>query len=186
MGRLTFVFLFCLGLLGLAGCGQSTATRSAAAASACMRAPRISQTADTSGYKMVLDVGPREVMYTLAEARAKHPTHGEVMLRGQMSNLGNMGNMGTSASARHLEVHICNRSIGQVAANLQPAITLVDNSAADMTADVPTAVMQGTTSRQKDVHYGNNVIMPPGRHFAVTVAVGDQHATFHVATRPAS
>lgn len=196
MRRVMFVVLVCLGTLGLAACGQSTATKGAAAASACTKASGISQTADTSAYKMVLDVGPREMMYTKAQVKAQHPTHGEVMLRGQMSkvggmgSMGNMGNMGNSARARHLEVHICARGTGQVAANLHPVITLIDNTtahmSAHMTAHVPSAVMQGTTAGRNDIHYGNNVIMPPSRHFTVMVAVGDQHATFHVATPPAS
>lgn len=195
MRRVTVVLLSVLGVLGLAACGQSTSSPGAAGGSACTPGPGISQTAETSSYRMVLDVGPREAMYTPAQAQAQHPSHGEVMLGGQMSDMGNMGqmhnmgdmaNMGAPASARHLEVHICNRSTGRVVTNLAPDITLVDNSAANMTDHVPTAVMRGTTSPQSDVHYGNNVVMPPARHFTVTVAVGDQHATFHVATPPAS
>ncbi|MDQ6778509.1 MAG: hypothetical protein M3071_20310 [Actinomycetota bacterium] len=192
---MAFLLLTCLGALGLAACGQSTSSTAKASAGACTQASGISQTANTPSYKMVLDIGPREAMYTPAQAKAQHPTHGEVMLRGQMTDMGktgsmgamgNMGNMGASASARHLEVHICDRSTGQVAANLQPAITLVDNSAANMTDHLPTAVMQGVISPHADVHYGNNVTMPPSRRFTVMVTVGDQHATFHVKTPSAS
>lgn len=50
--------------------------------------------------------------------------------------------MENSASARHLEVHICARGTGQVAANLRPAITVVDNMAAAMPTHVRVAVMQ--------------------------------------------
>ncbi len=190
--RVLVGFLFSLVILGLAACGSSNSTKSranangGANASACTPGPAISQTADTSSYKIVLDVGPQEMMYTQAQVQAQHLTSGEVMLRGQMVNMGNMGKMGTSGSARHLEAHICNRSTGKVATDLQPAITLVDNSAANMTDRVPSAVMRGTTSGQADLHYGNNVIMPPSRHFTVTVVVGDQGATFHVQTPRAS
>lgn len=178
-----FAFLSSLALLGLAACGQSTPSRSASRAGACTPGPGITQTAETSSYKMVLDIGPQEAMYTPAQVQSQHPRDGEVMLRGQMAN---MGNMGSSASTRHLEVHICNGSTGKVATSLQPAITVVDNSAANMTAHVPSAVMQGTTSGEADLHYGNNVIMPPSRHFTVTVVVGDQHAVFRVQTPRAS
>ena len=109
------------------------------------------------------------------------------MLRGQMVDMGGMAGMGgtsNSASARHLEVHITNRNSGQVETNLAPTITLVDNSANNMTDHVPTAVMQGTTSGPADLHYGNNVTMPSGRHFTLTVAVTGQTATFHVTTPP--
>ncbi|MHB8656550.1 MAG: hypothetical protein ACYC91_01135 [Solirubrobacteraceae bacterium] len=198
MRRAKFVFLACLGTLALAACGQSKSTTPTAAAGACTPGSGITETATTSMYRMVLDVGPLEMMYTPAQVKAQHPTHGEVMLRGQMSSTGTMGSsmgtsgttasgkMGASASARHLEVHICDRRTGQVAANLQPSIMLVDNSAANMTDKIPTAVMQGTTSSQADIHYGNNVVMPPSRRFTVAVTVGDQHATFHIKTPAAS
>ncbi len=181
-----------LGLIGLAACGQSASSPSTAGAGDCTPGAGITQAAETPRYRMVLDVGPREAMYTPAQVQAHHPRNGEVMLRGQMGNMGNMGkmgkmgNMGSSASTRHLEVHICNRSTGKVATNLQPVITLVDNSAANMTNRVPSATMQGTTSGAADLHYGNNVIMPASRRFTVTVAVGDQHATFQVQTPPAA
>lgn len=106
------------------------------------------------------------------------------MLQRQMSNMGNMGASGSSR--RHLEAHICDRSTGRVATGLQPEITLVDSSAGSMTDRVPSAVMQGTTSGQADLHYGNNVIMPPSRHFTVTIAVGDRHAVFRVRTPAAA
>ncbi len=160
-----------------------------AAVSACTPRPAISQTALTPSYKMVLDVGPQEAMYTPAQVQVKHPIHGEVMLRGQMSNMGamgQMGKMGASANTRHLEVHICERRTGHVATDLQPELILVDNSAANMTDHVPIAVMQGTTAGPADLHYGNNVIVPPSRRFTVTVTVGGQRATFHVQTPAAS
>jgi len=40
-------------------------------------------------YRMTLMIGPREAMYTQAQARRTHPTTGEIMLRGVM-----MGGMG--------------------------------------------------------------------------------------------
>ncbi len=185
MRRVTVVVLFSLGMLGLTACGQSTATKTAASASMCMPGSGITQTVNTAAYKMVLDIGPREMMYTPAQAQAQHPSDGEVMVRGQMVNMG-MGNGASSASARHLEVHICKLGTGQVVTNLAPDITLVDNSANDMTDKVPSAVMRGPTSGVADLHYGNNVTMPPDRHFTVTVAAGGQHAPFHVSTPTAS
>lgn len=187
MRRGILVGLLTAGTLGLAACGsQSTTASGAASASQCTPASSgITQTATTSAYKMVLDVGPQETMYTRAQVQAQHPTGGEVMLRGQMVMAG-MGPSKDPAAARHLEVHICNLKTGQVVTDLSPKITLVDNTANNMTDDVPSAVMQGTTSSAADIHYGNNVTMPPGRQFTVTVAVSAQTATFHVSTPPSS
>lgn len=169
---------FGLVTLGLTACGNSTPTT----AGMCAPGPGISQTVSTSSYTMVLDVGGREKMYTEAEARAEHPTEGEIMLRGEMA----MVDQSDPASVRHLEVHVCNRVSGQVVTDLNPDITLVDNSGGDMTDHVPTLVMQGITSGQADLHYGNMVTMPAGHDFTVMVAVDGQPATFHVTTPPAS
>ena len=38
----------------------------------------------TGAYRMTLMIGPREAMYTQAQARRTHPTTGEIMLRGTM------------------------------------------------------------------------------------------------------
>ncbi len=186
MRRMLLVVIIVVTVLGLAACGSSSTTKSASGPGSCTPSGPITQTVDTSSYKMVLDIGSRERMYTQAQAKAQHPNDGEVMLRGQMTDMGGMANMANSASVRHLEVHICSRSSGQVETNLAPAITLVDNSASNMTDHVPSAVMQGTTSGQADLHYGNNVTMPPGRRFTVTVAASGQTATFHVSTPPSA
>jgi hypothetical protein len=83
---------------------------------------------------------------------------------------------------RHLEVHVCSLSTGKVITGGHPSITVVDNTAHDMSTAVPVAVMQGIEAGVADYHYGNNVIMPPGRHFTVKVVFGSDTATFHVST----
>ncbi len=82
----------------------------------------------------------------------------------------------------HLEVHVCSRSTGKVVTGGHPSITVVDNTAHDMSTTVPVAVMEGIKAGAVDYHYGNNVIMPPGRHFTVKVVFGSDTATFHVST----
>lgn len=50
----------------------------------------ITATARTASYRMVLDVGPVEPMYSAAQVAAEHPSMGEVMLRGQMADVPGM------------------------------------------------------------------------------------------------
>lgn len=175
--------------LGLTACGSSAPAKAAtgpakaaAGPSPCEQGTGISQSATTSSYKMMLDIGPEEKMYTRAEVQASHPRTGEVTLRGQMVMTG----MTDPASAHHLEVHICARSDGQVVSNLSPGITVVDNSAGNRVEQVPTAVMQGVDSGRADLHYGNTVVMPSDHRFTVDVDAAGQIAVFHVATPAAS
>lgn len=144
--------------------------------------------ADSASYHYVLDVGPTEQMYTRAQVAATHPKTGEVMLSGSMSSVGGsmagMAGMGTaSADAQHLEIHICSRTTGEVVTGPAPTIKLTD-STAGTTTNVEVATMQGVTSGQADLHYGNNVIATPGHAFVVNVDFHGQQATLHF-TRPA-
>ena len=70
MRRTVLVATFMVTMVGLAACGSSSTAKTGAGGS-------ITQTTDTSSYKMVLDIGPRETMYTQAQAQAQHPPGGE-------------------------------------------------------------------------------------------------------------
>jgi hypothetical protein len=148
---------------------------------------------------MVLDVNPSEQMYTQAQVAAQHPMTGEVMLRGQMTDMSGTGSGGSStttmmgatstmtgatstmpmgqttvpamdqAGIRHLEVHICSASTGLVVQDARPTITVVDHAKGGMTDKVPVAVMQGIGAGVADLHYGNNVTLPAGHRYTVTV-----------------
>jgi hypothetical protein len=98
------------------------------------------------------------------------------MLRGSMT----MGGMTMGGSQRHLEVQICSRPTSAVITNANPTITVMDMSAHGMAMKVPVAVMQGVGKGTADLHYGNNVAMPAGHRFTVTVTVKGERAVFHV------
>lgn len=133
------------------------------------------QTKKTASYVMVMHVGPMEEMYTPAEVKTKHPKSGEVMVGGAMS----IGSMKMGKALGHLEVQICSRSTGKVVANAIPSITVEDT--AGITAEhVPVAMMTGVGEGMADMHYGNNVSMPAGHTFTVTVALGKERAVFRV------
>ena len=132
--------------------------------------------AATGSFSYALRVGMPEKMYTPAQVKTMHPKQGEVMLRGSMS----MGGMSMGGSMRHLEVQLCSKATGGVIANANPTILVVDNSAKGMMTRVPVAVMEGIGKGIADLHYGNNVSMPAGHRFTITVTMKGERADFRV------
>lgn len=128
----------------------------------------------TRSYRFALHVGMPEKMYTPAQVRKMHPKSGEVMLRGKM------GGMKMGGAMRHLEVQICSRKTRAVVTNANPTIVVVDETAHGMAMKVPAAVMKGVGEGIADLHYGNNVSMPAGHRFRVTVRLKGQRVVFHV------
>lgn len=116
-----------------------------------------------------------EMMYTQAQVRKMHPKHGEVMLRGKM-----MGGMHMGGAMRHLEVQICSKKSRAVVTNAHPRIVVVDETVKGMPMSVPVAVMEGVRKGVADLHYGNNVAMPAGHKFKVTVTLKGERAVFYV------
>jgi len=132
-------------------------------------------------YRMTLMIGPREAMYTQAQARRSHPTTGEIMLRGAM--MGGMG-MGMGMLNRHLEVHVLDLRTMRPASNPMVSITYQALSPVMMPmmmrlVHVPVAVMVGLTMDMSDIHYGNNVSMPGGT-YRVSVYVNKAYAIYTV------
>jgi len=128
-----------------------------------------------SAYRITLMIGPREAMYTQAQARRRHPTTGEIMLRGAM-----MGGMGMDMPNRHLEVHVLDRRTMRPARNPMISITYQPLSPVMMRpVQVPVAVMVGLRMDMSDVHYGNNVSMSGGT-YRVSVHVNQAYATYTV------
>ncbi len=124
-------------------------------------------------YRLTLMIGPREAMYTQAQARRSHPTTGEIMLRGTM-----MGGMGMPN--RHLEVHVLDRRTMRPASN--PVVSIAYQATSPMMmrpVQVPIAVMVGLNMDMSDIHYGNNVSMPGGT-YRVSVHVNQASATYTV------
>jgi len=122
-----------------------------------------------SPYVFALSIGPAETMYTPAQAKAKHPTSGEVMISGKM--VGGMAGMDMgSGSQRHLEVHICTTG-GKVVAGAHPSITVNG-------VMVPVAVMEGVREGAADLHYGNNVDLKAGQKVKVVVKLNGKTAVF--------
>lgn len=156
---------------GAAGCGSTPAT-STSTPVGCSTSGAAA-TASSADYRYVLDVGPTEEMYSKAQVANSHPKTGEVMLNGAMT-------MAQGPNAQHLEVHICAKTNGHVVVGAPPSITVTDTTA-KTTAPIQVATMQGVTSGQADLHYGNNVDAPPGHSFAVHVDFRGQQAALRFA-----
>jgi uncharacterized protein involved in high-affinity Fe2+ transport len=152
-----------------------------APAAAAEMAP-IKQEAQTGHYRLELQIGPIEKMFTPEDVAAKNPTEGEVMVEGTMS-------MGMSSMAmnmedtRHLEVHIYSLDKGAVVTDARVGIA-VTNIDSKKPGDVSAAKMYGIKEGPSDTHYGDNVSLPPG-NYGVEVTVNGEKATFKVAV-PAS
>ena len=135
----------------------------------------ITRTATTTTYKLTLNVGPVETMYTQADVKAKHPTSGEVMVGSSMG-----GGMSKGAANRHLEVHVTARATGKVVTNVMPTIVLTDANSMGMgmPEKVNAMAMEGIGEGVADLHYGDNVKLTLGHVYKVVVTVKGEKATF--------
>jgi hypothetical protein len=136
----------------------------------------VTKTVTTTTYRVTLDVGPLETMYTQAEVNAKHPKTGEVMLGGSMG--GSSGAMPMAAGNRHLEVHVHSRADGNVVAVYPSSISLTDESTMGMSQNITIVKMEGIGEGLADLHYGNNVAVKAGDAYKVVVTIKGEKATF--------
>jgi hypothetical protein len=134
----------------------------------------------TQRYRLVLQIGPTETMYTAAEAKAKHPTSGEIMQSGKMT--GGMPGMGHAMAdmtpmpdLRHVELHVYARDTSKPVSDARVAITLM--GADRKRRAVSIARMYGVEEGLGDVHYGNNMALPAGA-YTVDATVNGEHARF--------
>jgi len=152
---------------------------------------QVSQTQTAGNYKLTLMVGPQEQMYTQAQVDQQHPTSGEVMVSGSMtmpesSPMAGMAppsaspasGMPMGSNVEHVELHVYDVSDGKTVTDANVTIEVIDNTAQNMSTNVPIATMYGVQAGMDDFHYGNNVVMPPNRDYTVNVAVNGQKAIF--------
>ena len=136
----------------------------------------------TAHFRLTLQIGPTEAMYSEADAQAKHPTSGEVMLSGKMA--GDMVSMDHVISGmtsmpgmRHVELHAYSLKTGRIVTDASVAIVLM--GADKKRHAVPIARMYGVTEGLADLHYGNNMMVSPGT-YAVDATVNGEIAHFSV------
>ena len=138
------------------------------------------QIAVTREYRITLLVGKVENMYMPYQVRVNKLKHGEVMLRGRMTT----GALLTGGPIRHLEVQICGRAKRRVVTDANPRI-VVDDRTSGKRLTLPVSVMEGIGAGAADLHYGNNLAMPVGHSFVVTVTWRGERALFRFALPPA-
>ncbi|HTS94151.1 MAG TPA: hypothetical protein VMG55_19220 [Stellaceae bacterium] len=135
----------------------------------------------TPHYRIVLQIGPAEAMYTPTEARLRHPDVGEIMLGGRLSaEIGGLGHEpagGPVPDERHLELHVVSRATGKVVAEAHVTIAIAGPD--KRWNSVPVARMYGIEAGPDDLHYGNNVRLPPGA-YSVRASVNGERAGFSV------
>jgi len=137
----------------------------------------VKESAVAGPYRLVLQIGPLEKMYTRAQLKQQHPMSGEVMLSGTMV-MGGMGGMSGPTPNHHLELHIYNRTTGTVVTKAVVAIT-IRTASGKLLERLPIAEMRGVTSGVSDTHFGNNVALQSGT-YRVDVQVESARASFKV------
>src|SRR5579859_4389929 len=130
----------------------------------------------TAHFRLTLQIGPMEAMYSEADAKATHPTSGEVMLSGKMT--GGMPSMDhampgmtSMPGMRHVELHAYSLKTGKAVPDASVTIVLI--GADKKRQRVPIARMYGVSEGLADLHYGNNMRVSPGT-YAVDATVNGE------------
>jgi len=147
----------------------------------------VNQTQTVGSYKLTLMIGSQEQMYTQQQFDEQHPTSGEVMVSATMTMTEGtpMAGTGTPMSdmamggtdIKHREVHVADAT-GKTVTDATVTIEVIDNTAQNMSTNVPISTMYGVQQGMSDLHYGNNVTMPANRDYMVNVNVNGQQGTF--------
>lgn len=142
-----------------AGCGGTTAPTTPPAASPSTSAScggsTGGTTVTTSKHIFTAHLGAGEHMYTQAQVDDVHPTDGELMLGGEMQDMG--ADAMATMSGRHVEVAICDVD-GRVITDATPTMRVGDG-ANGVPVPIKVATMRGVDAGPDETHYGNNVMI---------------------------
>jgi hypothetical protein len=169
----------------------------------------VQATAEAGNYRLELDIGDPEQMYSKADAARQKPTSGEIMVSGQMAGgtpspgggmkgmpgmappsggmsggmkgMPGMSPAGGDAQADPAMRHLelHVRSKSTGKAVRNAKVSITVTDPAGQQITVPIAVMYGIAEGQEDWHYGNNVRLPPGQ-YGVQVSAEGKTAHFDV------
>jgi len=142
----------------------------------------------TRHYRLSLQIGPTETMYSEAEAKTKHPTSGEIMLSGKMAaGMPGMSHampgMTPMSGMRHVELHVYALDSGKTITDARVTITLIGADKRRHTVSI--ARMYGVTEGLDDLHYGNNLPLSTGL-YTIETTVNGEAARFSVTIPPDS
>ena len=138
-------------------------------------AANVLQTQSTTSYNVTLVIGPSQTM--LMPDAAKGATEGEVMAPMPGMPLADMPTTDAGHPVNHhLEVHLVNKSDGNVVTDTAPTINIADAKGASRAVS-PVVAMYGVTVGPSDWHFGGNVYLADGT-YTVTVTIAGETATF--------
>lgn len=133
-------------------------------------------------YRVTLEIGPMQPMYTQAQYNRLHPRSGEIMLRGTMT-MGSGGmSMGMGAVNRHLELRVLDVRTARLDTTALVSITYQPVVGMGMMAIrpqvIPVATMIDIGGGMASFHYGNNVALAAGTTYRITARVNNRATAF--------
>ena len=164
-GHLAAAASIILSVTGVAACGGTSSPTPVTGSSnvgVCGGQTGVAS-AETAKYIVVLTAEP-----VPGPASSPSPAP-DVVLSGSLTHV-------SGASVFRIDVHVCDRSTGGVAAELHPSLTLRNAGAGASPVTVPVAVLEGRGLGVNDVHYGNNVIMEPSARYIIGVRIDSANA----------
>jgi hypothetical protein len=127
-------------------------------------------TTTTDHYLIVLDILAPEDMFMPADVASQHPGAGELVVNGKATPT-------VGVNLRHMEVHIYDRTNGEVVMGQHPTLTLTDHTAGTTTS-LDATEMRDLIIGEIDDHYGSNSSVAVGHDFTVHVALNADTADF--------
>jgi hypothetical protein len=127
-------------------------------------------TTTTDHYLIVLDILAPEDMFMPAEVASQHPGAGELVVDGKATPT-------VGVNLRHMEVHIYDRTTGDVVTGQHPTLTLTDHTAGSR-ASLDATEMRDLIIGEIDDHYGSNSSVAVGHDFTIRVAINGDAADF--------
>lgn len=130
----------------------------------------------TDHYRIALEIGPLTTM--LMPDQAAGAKEGEVMVGMPGIPMRTMDAMNEGQPVNwHLEVHLHSKATGTVLSTPMPMIVLTDQATGKSRNVSAIALMYDVKVGPQDLHFGQNLYVPPGV-YTVTVTVGGERAAF--------
>jgi len=135
--------------------------------------------AKTADYRLELDIGGEEMMYSKADAKRLKPNGGEIMVSGKMARgMASNDSMPNGKHLYHLELHVRSKQTDQPVRDAKVRIS-ISGVSLKQPVTVPIAVMYGIVAGKNDWHYGNNVQLASGS-YVVYVSANGETAKFDI------
>jgi hypothetical protein len=108
-------------------------------------------------------------MFNNDEMLTEHPTDGELIIDGAMAPI--------LPDSRHAEAHIYSLETGEQLTSIRPT-NMVNDRTTGVVRSLDVTLMQDVNIGARDLHFGNNIEIPLGHDFLITVRIRDEEVTF--------